>query len=117
MLLKIIILRHKNFHKMDQPLLGSPQNNYRFFYASGCSVIASLILLLIITIYSAITIGDINLLMNDMNTVINGIKELIPEAEFGTELMRAFCLDGNFSKLPHTGNICYNKGIIPNPNY
>ena len=33
--------------------------------------------------------------MNDMNTVINGIKELIPEAE----LMRAFCLDGNFSKL------------------
>tara|TARA_B110000495_G_C22937862_1_gene548603 strand:+ start:468 stop:731 length:264 start_codon:yes stop_codon:yes gene_type:complete len=80
---------------MDQPLLGSPQNNYRFFYTSGCSVIGSLILLKIIAVYSAITISDVNSLMNDMNTVINGIKELIPEAE----LMRAFCLDGNFSKL------------------
>ena len=53
------------------------------------------------------------MLMNHMHEVIHDIQLLIPEAEFATELMRAFCLDGNFTKLPHTGDICHTKGIIP----
>ena len=40
--------------------MGTPTNNYRFFYTAGGSVIISLVLLLIITTYSAITIGDLN---------------------------------------------------------
>ena len=48
---------------MNEPLMGTPTNNYRFFYTAGGSVIISLVLLLIITTYSAITIGDLNLLI------------------------------------------------------
>tara|TARA_Y100000996_G_scaffold414183_1_gene404348 strand:+ start:1125 stop:1469 length:345 start_codon:yes stop_codon:yes gene_type:complete len=110
------ILKTQYINKMNNPLLGTPRNNYRFFYTVGGSVIFSLVLLLVITIYSAITIGDINQLITDMNQVINGMNELLPEAQFGAELMHAFCKDGNFTKLPNTGNICFQKGLIPNPN-
>ena len=48
---------------MDQPLVGTPKANYRFFYGSGIAVFVSLLLLLIITTYSAITIGDLNRLI------------------------------------------------------
>ena len=98
---------------MDTPLMGTPRANYRFFYAVGGSVMFSLLLLLIITIYSANTINDLNMLMHDMHEVIHDVRLLIPEAEFGADLMKAFCLDGNFSKLPNTGDICHNRGIIP----
>jgi hypothetical protein len=98
---------------MDTPLMGSPRANYRFFYTAGGGVLFSLILLIIITSYSASIIGDVNKLMQEMHIVMDGIKELLPEAEFGADLMKAFCLDGNFSKLPNTGDICHNKGIIP----
>ena len=70
------ILKTQFINKMNNPLLGSPRNNYQFFYTVGGSVIFSLVLLLVITIYSAITIGDINLLITDMNQVINGMNEL-----------------------------------------
>ena len=45
---------------MNEPLMGTPRSNYKFFYTAGGGVILSLILLLIITTYSAITIGDLN---------------------------------------------------------
>jgi len=100
---------------MDTPLMGSARSNYRFFYGVGGSVIFSLLLLIIITSYSATIVGDVNKLIQEMHIVLAGVKELLPEAKFGTDLMHAFCQDGNFTKLPNTGNICYNKGLIPKP--
>ncbi len=92
---------------MDTPLIGSPRNNYRFFYTAGGSVIISLVLLLIITTYSAITIGDLNHLIKEVHEVINGIKELLPDARFGAEMLGLLCKEKNFTKwYPNTRELC-----------
>jgi len=49
---------------MDQPLVGTPATNYRFFYGASASAIISLIVLFIITGYTAHT-------ATEMNTVIS----------------------------------------------
>ena len=33
---------------MDEPLVGTPQNNYRFFYGASASAITSLVVLFVI---------------------------------------------------------------------
>ena len=91
---------------MDQPLVGTPKSNYRFFYGSGIAVFVSL-LLLIITTYSAITIGDLNNLIKDVHEVISSVKDLLPDARFGADMLGLLCKDKNFTKLyPNTRELC-----------
>jgi hypothetical protein len=92
---------------MDTPLIGSPRANYRFFYTAGGSVIMSLILLLIITTYSAVTVGDLNNLMKEVHEVVDAMKELLPDARFGAEMLGLLCKEKNFTKwYPNTRELC-----------
>jgi len=100
---------------MDQPLIGSPRANYSFFYTAGGSVIISLILLLIITSYSAITIGDLNVLMKEIHQIIDAMNELLPDARFGAEMLGLLCKEENFTKwYPNTRELCARQPIQPN---
>jgi hypothetical protein len=92
---------------MDRPLMGSAKNNYRFFYGVGGSVIFSLILLLVITSYSAAIIGDVEKLIKEMHIVLGGVKELLPEAKFGADMLGSLCDNANFTKwYPNIRPIC-----------
>tara|TARA_B100001758_G_C18234119_1_gene516972 strand:+ start:225 stop:533 length:309 start_codon:yes stop_codon:yes gene_type:complete len=100
---------------MDQPLMGTPRANYTFFYTAGGSVILSLILLLIITTYSAITIGDLNVLMKEIHQIIDAMNELLPDARFGAEMLGLLCKEENFTKwYPNTRELCGQQPIAPN---
>ena len=95
---------------MDTPLIGNPANNYRFFYCAGGSVILSLILLLVITSYSAFIATDINNLMKEMNDVLSGVKTLLPEAKFGADMLGLLCNDGNFTRAyPNVRSLCLSR--------
>ena len=82
---------------MDQPLVGSRETNYRFFYGASASAILSLIVLFIITGYTAHT-------ATVMNTVISEINELLPEARDSLRIIREMCMHENFTKS--WGHIC-----------
>jgi|TARA_B100001287_G_C22679722_1_gene529669 hypothetical protein len=82
---------------MDQPLVGSPATNYRFFYGASVSAILSLIVLFVITGYTAQT-------ATEMNTVISDINELLPDARESLRIIREMCLHENFTKT--WGHIC-----------
>jgi hypothetical protein len=92
---------------MDQPLVGTPKANYKFFYGSGIAVFVSLLLLLIITTYSAITIGDLNVLIKDVHEVVTAVRELLPDARFGADMLGLLCKEKNFTKwYPNTRQLC-----------
>lgn len=82
---------------MDQPLVGTPATNYRFFYGASASAIISLIVLFIITGYTAHT-------ATEMNIVISDINELLPQARDSLRIIREMCLHENFTKS--WGHIC-----------
>ncbi|MBT6471812.1 MAG: hypothetical protein HOK52_11215 [Candidatus Marinimicrobia bacterium] len=82
---------------MDTPLIGSRETNYKFFYGVGVSTIISFLLLIIITSYSASIIGDVELLIKDMHIVLQGVKELLPEAKFGADMLNLLCQNKNFT--------------------
>jgi hypothetical protein len=82
---------------METPLMGSAQNNYRFFYSVGGSVIFSFLLLIIITSYSAAIVGDVEKLIKAMHVVLAGVKELLPEARFGADMLGLLCENKNFT--------------------
>ena len=70
---------------MDTPLLGTPQNNYRFFYCSGISVVTSLLLLFIITIIVGNTVHQVNITTRETQDLIKDMNLLLPDAKFATE--------------------------------
>ena len=97
---------------MDEPLVGTPKANYRFFYGVGISTIISFLLLIIITSYSATIIGDVENLIKDMHIVLQGVKKLLPEAQFGAEMLGLLCQNGNFTKwYPNTREICAGRTL------
>ena len=92
---------------MDIPLMGSAKANYRFFYTAGGSVIISLVILLIITSYSAYIATDVNKLLIEMHDVLHGVKELLPEAKFGADMLGLLCENKNFTNYyPNVRPIC-----------
>ena len=95
---------------MDTPLMGSAKNNYRFFYGVGGSVIFSLILLLVITCYSAAIVGDVEKLIKEMHIVLDGVKTLLPEAKFGVDMLGLLCQNKNFTNYyRNVRPICANQ--------
>ncbi len=82
---------------MNQPFIGSRENNYRFFYGASAAAILSLIVLFIITGYTAHT-------ATEMNAVIFKINELLPEAKDSLRIIREMCRHENFTKS--WGHIC-----------
>jgi len=82
---------------MDTPLVGTPPQNYKFFYIASISAIVSLIVLFIITGYTAATASEINEVIKDMN-------ELLPDARDSLRIVKAMCRHENFTKV--WGKIC-----------
>jgi|TARA_R110001592_G_scaffold166699_3_gene401885 hypothetical protein len=82
---------------MDEPLVGSPQQNYRFFYGASASAILSLVVLFVITGYTAYTATEINEVITDLN-------ELLPEARNSLRIIKEMCKHENFTKS--WGAIC-----------
>jgi len=82
---------------MDTPLVGTPPQNYKFFYIASISAIVSLIVLFIITGYTAATASEINEVIKDMN-------ELLPDAKNSLRIIKEMCKHENFTKS--WGNIC-----------
>ena len=82
---------------MDEPLVGSPQQNYRFFYGASASAILSLVVLFVITGYTAYTATEINEVITDLN-------ELFPEARNSLRIIKEMCKHENFTKS--WGTIC-----------
>ena len=82
---------------MDEPLVGTPQQNYRFFYGASISAIVSLVVLFVITGYTAYTASEINEVIKDMN-------ELLPDARNSLRIIHEMCIHENFTKS--WGNIC-----------
>tara|TARA_Y100000996_G_C22482661_1_gene626874 strand:+ start:146 stop:409 length:264 start_codon:yes stop_codon:yes gene_type:complete len=82
---------------MSEPLVGSRENNYRFFYGASISAIVSLIVLFVITGYTAYTATEINEVISDLN-------ELLPDARNSLRIIRQMCKHENFTKS--WGNIC-----------
>ena len=82
---------------MDEPLVGSPQQNYRFFYGASASAILSLVVLFVITGYTAYTATEINEVITDLN-------ELLPEARNSLSIIKEMCKHENFTKS--WGTIC-----------
>ena len=82
---------------MDEPLVGTPQQNYRFFYGASLSAIISLVVLFVITGYTAYTASEINEVIKDMN-------ELLPDARNSLRIIHEMCKHENFTKS--WGQIC-----------
>ena len=97
-------LRTSFFFKMDEPLVGSRENNYRFFYASSGAAIGSLLILLVVTGYTAYISTNIGNLITDMNEVVDDIRVIMPDAKNSLRIIKEMCKHENFTKA--WGNIC-----------
>ncbi len=89
---------------MDEPLVGTRENNYRFFYAASGAAITSVIFLLVITGYTAFTATHVGHLMNDMSEVVEDIRVILPDARDSLRIIREMCKHENFTKT--WGAIC-----------
>jgi len=86
------------------PLIGTRKQNYKYFYASGAASIGSLLILMIITGYTAYISTHVGHLMTDMNEVITDINELLPDAKESLRIVQEMCIHENFTRS--WGPIC-----------
>jgi hypothetical protein len=89
---------------MDEPLVGSRENNYRFFYAASGAAITSVVFLLVITGYTAVTATRVGELIADMSEVVEDIRIILPDARDSLRIVREMCKHENFTKS--WGEIC-----------
>lgn len=89
---------------MDTPLIGSRENNYRFFYLASGSAISSLAMLLIITGYTAYISTHVGHLMSDMTEVVDDIRVILPDVEKSLNLLSSLCSHNNFTDT--YGDLC-----------
>ena len=89
---------------MDDPLVGTREQNYRFFYAASGAAVSSLLILLIITGYTAYISTAAGNLITDMNEVIGDFKIIIPDIKSSLQLLETICHHENFTKS--YGDIC-----------
>jgi len=89
---------------MDEPLVGTRENNYRFFYGASCAAIGSLVVLAVISGYTAYISTHVGHLMTDMNEVIEDIRVIMPDAKDSLRIIREMCKHENFTKS--WGKIC-----------
>ena len=90
--------------EFQDPLIGTRAQNYKYFYATGCASIISLLILLIVTGYTAYISTHVGHLMTDMNEVILDINELLPDARDSLRIIKEMCKHENFTKT--WGQIC-----------
>ena len=89
---------------MNEPLVGTRETNYRFFYIASGAAISSLVVLLIVTGYTAFTATHVGHLMKDMTEVVDDIRIILPDIEKSIKLLKTICTHENFTKS--YGHIC-----------
>ena len=89
---------------MNEPLVGSRENNYRFFYGASFSAVCSLFFLFIITGYIAFISTNVNNLTGEINEVMNDVKIILPDIQEALRDLNVMCKHENFTKS--YGNIC-----------
>ena len=89
---------------MDEPLVGTPQQNYKFFYAASGGAIFSTLLLIVITGYTAFISTSAGELITDINEVILDLNTLLPDARESLRIVKEMCKHENFTKT--WGDIC-----------
>ena len=82
---------------METPLVGTSEQNYRYFYIASAASIMSVIVLFVITGYTAHTATEINEVISDLN-------KLLPDAENSLRIVKEMCRHENFTK--RWGEIC-----------
>ena len=87
-----------------EPLIGTRSQNYKYFYTAGCASLASFLILLIISGYTAYISTHVGHIMTDMNEVITDINELLPDARESLRIVKEMCKHENFTKT--WGTIC-----------
>jgi len=90
--------------EFQNPLIGTREQNYKYFYVTGCASLGSLLILLIITGYTAYIATHMGHLMTDMNEIIIDINELLPDARESLRIVKEMCKHENFTKS--WGAIC-----------
>ena len=86
------------------PLIVTRSQNYKYFYAARGASITSLLILLIISGYTAYISTHVGHLMTEMNEVITDINVLLPDAKESLRIVKEMCKHENFTK--QWGNIC-----------
>ena len=89
---------------MNEPLVGSRETNYRFFYGASFSAVCSLFILFIITGYTAFIATDVGKLTGEINEVMGDVKVILPDIEEALRILYVMCKHENFTKS--YGNIC-----------
>jgi hypothetical protein len=89
---------------MDEPLVGTREQNYRFFYVASGAAVSSLFILFIITGYTAYISTMAGNLIVDMNEVIGDFQIIIPDVKSSLKLLETICHHENFTKT--YGDIC-----------
>jgi len=89
---------------MNDPLVGTRENNYRFFYVASISAIFSLFTLFIITGYTAFISTDVSKLTGEINEVMEDVKIILPDIQEALRVLYVMCKHENFTKS--YGNIC-----------
>ena len=89
---------------MDTPLVGTREQNYRFFYVASAAAVSSTLILLIITGYTAYISTAAGTLISDMNEVISDLRVIIPNVKESIKLLQTICTHQNFTDS--YGHLC-----------
>ena len=87
----------------ELPGLG-PRNNQRVFYIASFIVLLNFALITAICSYTASMTGDITETLTNVNTVIEDLDILLPDAKESLRIVKEMCKHENFTKI--WGEIC-----------
>ena len=87
----------------ELPGLG-PKNNQRVFYIASFIVLLNFALITAICSYTASMTGDITETLTNVNTVIEDLDILLPDAKESLRIVKEMCKHENFTK--RWGEIC-----------
>lgn len=87
----------------ELPGLG-PKNNQRVFYIASFIVLLNFALITAICSYTASMTGDITETLTNVNTVIEDLDILLPDAKESLRIVKEMCKHENFTKI--WGEIC-----------
>jgi len=90
--------------EFNTPLIGTRNQNYKYFYTTGFASIVSMLILLIISGYTASVATNIGGLMTTSNEVLADIQEIIPDVSDALRIIKEMCMHENFTKT--YGHIC-----------
>ena len=90
--------------EFSDPLIGTRKQNYKYFYATGLASLVSLVILFVISGYTAYVATHLGHLMTNSNIVLGDIQELVPEVRKALTLLQNMCKHANFTK--NYGHMC-----------